>query len=271
MEIILQIGNQKIKTLVKSRDIQVSPHTGKELDVLTVDLFANSDHGYEMVKEFINKGKEEGIVSADEHSDTTRKWRVSNHSEHFTTGNPVHRYSIELIEKEELHIERLTIDAMGLQPYSYEEEFVTTNSLKITAKVALSRKEHSELVKLYGTGPLYIPVIRKGISEETREMRFGKPLWSEHDGTFKHGLRLLDKSYDDKSKTPGLFEPELSHIKEMLARYSGSFNELLDILRKRDYLKDDDIAQLDDAVSAIMPERLMAFYRVGDIDEYDFT
>ena len=119
----------------------------------------------------------------------------------------------------------------------------------ITALIKLNPKEFDELKSIY-FGDIYFPVIRQGISEEPKEMRFGQSIWSRDEETVTFKIYLVDKKHDEEEDNSlGLFQPEMGNIKDLLAANTEKFFSLLKILEQKKILTSDEIEQVhwDDA------------------------
>ena len=115
----------------------------------------------------------------------------------------------------------------------------------------------------------YFPVVRHGISDETREMRFGESLWSRHDDGKKHSLHLVEKSYDEDGELRrGIFQPEMSIMQDFIARHDEIIQEMLTSLIRKGILESEEAEALRKRASERVWDKKRDFYSVEDIDEW---
>jgi len=263
--IYLDFAGKEVPANLKDESTFRSKHTGAELKSIKVDIVAEDQEAHERLLKSIEKGS---INSTDGKGSVLSKWKVKNPSYSYTDAPGSHYYhSLELEETEELRVSSLTLGGFSLQPYSYEEKF-DGDALIIEARVLLSETQYVELKKLMKAAELYFPVVRHGISEEPREMRFGKMLWSKHEDGIKHELLLVEKIYDEtkERRSALLFEPEMSHVQDMTAQQEEILEELITALVDKGLLRMEEINDIRARATRRTWERKREFYRVDDID-----
>ena len=79
--------------------------------------------------------------------------------------------------------------------------------------VELSQDEEERLHAL----PKYFEVIRKGINENPRSMRFGQLLWAKKGEKSRIQLFLVDTAYDEQKNGHGLDEPRSTNVAKSAA------------------------------------------------------
>jgi hypothetical protein len=165
-----------------------------------------------------------------------RQWKIKNGS-YSSTGNASisdYHHSIELEEVETLNLTSLNIRDLVISPYSYNETF-DGDALIIEAKVVLSESQYTQLkdiMKVVG----YFPVVRHGIDERPRDMRFGQMRWSKLDNGVKHELIIVEKNYDTKKEQFDLFNPEMYSMQDMIAENKETIEALIDVLLSKGLL-----------------------------------
>lgn len=90
----------------------------------------------------------------------------------------------------------------ALEPLEYREDWVD-GALTIVARMRVPTSLGEALRRLWRESSpehRYLHVVRVGRDEEPREMRFGMPFWSQHDGHEKHEVILVDRAYDKGKK-----------------------------------------------------------------------
>lgn len=112
----------------------------------------------------------------------------------------------------------------------------------------------------------YHQVIRIGISDNVKEMRFGRVLWSQNENQVKFIINLFDKIYDENNKFGGFLEPEFRNVKTKLIKTSKILDNLLTLLLEKELISDKEKESIE-IVKEDEIDRLI-FYRVPDLDEY---
>ena len=268
MMIYLDLDGKETPTEIISESTFHSNHTGRELKSIEVRLVEKGEQAHEKLLEILKAGRDEGIDSTDGKGRVLNKWKVKNYSYSYSEGGYDSNYfhSIKLEEMEELKVRTLTVGGLDLHPYSYEEKF-DEDALIIEAKVLLSKSQYSDLKEIIKK-PHYFPVIRQGINEEPREMRFGITRWSEHEQGVKHELLLIDKSYDDPKKGfKGLFDPEMSRMQDVIAEDAEILRELISTLTNKGLLSIEEGDQIRARALEQSWDRKKDFYRMQNIDD----
>ena len=245
-----------------------SKHTGAELKRIEVNVVAQNRQEHERLLEIIQRARKDGINSTNGQGNVLNKWKVRNTSSSYTAGGPDSRYyhSLELEEMEDRRLDSLFVGGLSFQPYSYDEKF-DGDALIIKAKVLLSETQYVELKQLV-QGELYFPVVRQGISDEPREMRFGGTRWSKHEHGTKHELLLVEKSYDEaEGRSSGLFEPEMTHMQHMIAGHVEILEELFTTLINKGIFGAEEADDIRARAAERVWDRKRELFRVEDIDE----
>jgi hypothetical protein len=156
--------------------------------------------------------------------------------------------------------------------YAYEETIEHDGAIMIDMKARMADPAHTELQALItrhsADYPSYFPVVRKGLQDTPRTMRWGKCTWSAHDGVFKHNLILVEDAYDQgepKSLLP-LDYPEGRRAREMAAKTSALVTELLRVLEAKSALDADEVRQLTATAERQVKGLTREFFRMDDID-----
>src|SRR5439155_19054522 len=113
-------------------------------------------------------------------------------------------------------------------PYAYREQ-MDGDAVVIHARFRLQGEQADALRGLIVGEERYLPVVRKGITDEPMMMRFGRTIWSEKDGNVSQEVVLVEKSYDDKPR-PALFEPEMTNVRNNVAILLNEIDGLADLL-----------------------------------------
>ena len=235
---------------ILNRETKESKHTGKQLETL--------DISFESSKEF---EKPEFIYTED------KKWKIINNSSSYTVGNPITTYNWKIEEIEDLNLVKLVIDDLEFEPYLYHEEIEGTkgDALLVTALIETT-VEIWQKIKSSPSGKFF-SVIRQGISDEEKEMRFGRILWSENGDIIKCRMVLVEKIHDEYGNPAlGILEPQISVIERNLLKTSEKVDRLLSLLVDKGIITPDE----QKAVKNINNEELdfSIFDKVKDLEKF---
>jgi hypothetical protein len=169
---------------------------------------------------------------------------------------------------------KLEIEGLNeaLEPFEYREDWVE-GALTISARVRVKTSLGEALRKLWRESSpenRYFYVVRVGRDEERREMRFGKPFWSQHDSYEKHEVILVDRACDQGkkgSRWPG--GPDSFKETASVIRTAEQMNALLRLLYERGRLSQQDIDQVRNVSKEQVFDGLLEFERVDDLDDWE--
>lgn len=224
---------------------------------------AASENEKRSVDEFIKKQEP---VQTDFGTKTAMLWRVGENSTSYSDSTPLTTFSWELLQIEELKIETLAVGELELRPYKYHEDFGYKDVLTIFARVELTEPEEEQLHKQ----PVYFQVVRKGVNDVPREMRFGQMLWSKKEGDEKRRVQLIlvDKAFDDDGPHRGFMEPQFGNVAATAAAVRTSVSALLDKLVTKGVLSDEEAALIRVVGKESIRKELWENDRVDDLDEW---
>lgn len=264
---ILRLGDKDIKVNPQILQSEISKSTGKEIEKFSFNTTLKGEKSQTSFLELLNKFNKGGVYSVDEKGKILKEYKISNNSFSYTGNIPAEdtlfHFAVELTEVEILTIESLIISGIEIAPYEYLERF-DEDALIIEAKFKLPSVQINELLDKT-KNDIYFPVVRKGINEETKTMRFGQIFWSENDRTTKYHLVLVDKSYEE-FKDP--FHSEMINIKNSLAYTSNYIDELAELLIAKKLLSAEETKSLTNKAKDRQFEKTMEFRKVEDIDLY---
>ena len=238
-----------LKTDVISQEVKKSEHTGNSLEIL--------DISFKTSEKFNNP---DFLYSED------KKWKIASSSSSYTQGDSITRYNWTIEEVEELKIEKIVINDIMVEPYLYGEsiEKSSGNALEIQSAAEISKDTWQ---KIYDTDPgEYFPVIRQGISEEEKQMRFGQILWSEYGDNIKCCFILIEKIYDDFNKPISFLDPQVPNIKTNLLETIKIVENLLNLLSDKAVITNEEKK----LVKSVNEEEInvLAFNKVRDLDKF---
>ena len=260
-----KFDNTEISAIVSELEPSVSRHSGKQLRRLRLVFRA-----YEAeAKKSIEGAASDGLhvhLGPDEGGDNTI-WILGKHSSSFRNDEPMVTYVWTIAEGEHLEIDHLVIGEASFRPYRYEEEFDGSDILTINAHLTVSTDDWKALRAMSG----YFLVVRTGINETPRKMRFGEVLWSTTDDAASYKLRvvLVDEHYDELSpKSHGFFEPFRRNIEVLSSENSLLTDRLMEALIAKGVFDRAEIDSLRAEAAKSIPDKRLEFDRVSDVDEW---
>jgi hypothetical protein len=258
----LKAADLTIVSELLENDFYISQSTDKKLGRLRVQFEAN-DGQTRAAEDFINTKQ---TVETNSGTDTATRWRIGNHSNSYSNNSPRTTFTWELLQVEDLTIDKLLIEGWELNPYKYSEEFEGKGVLTIHARVELLNDEQERLRKL----PLYFQVVRRGINDTGREMRLGQLLWSkkEPEDKYRMSLILVDRAYDSSGLKHGMFEPRFGNVAENAALVRLRLAALLDKLVEKGVLSGDEVKAIRVVDDERLNTELREIDRVNDLDEW---
>lgn len=239
-----------------------SPHTGRRLQVITVEFRAISESARLTAAEAISNGAI--LETAD-----GRRFEVLTSSHRYTEGDPTTYFQLTAKEVEEIRATRLLLGGTAaVVPEKYKER-ADEQSIVIECITTVSAADAQALEGLLTSEQLYFPVIREGVRLEPLEMRFGQCRWSAaDDGAVRHLLVLVDKSYDDRDETPMLLnEPTLSRAIDAICDLQQIIDGLLERLVATGALTTADAATIR-RTSRDVPAQRRQFDRTDRLDDF---
>lgn len=261
----LTINGERLEVDVVAETTFNSRHTGRTLKRLTLRVAVRGDDAHESFLRLIARATQQG-AEADEGAGTVRRWTVRNSSYSYSESDDplAYHHTLEMDEEEELMPTRLVVDDLNLKPYTYEEEF-DKDVLIITARVVPSEAEGRRLRELV-VAKDYYPVVREGLGQEARAMRFGLVVWSRQEGTTKYLLTLVEKLYDEDAPQIHPGEPQVPNLVRLLSTALGVLDALLEALVTKGVLSEVERDAIRSEGDAQRDERRWAFLEVEDID-----
>ncbi|MDF2879526.1 MAG: hypothetical protein K0R54_83 [Clostridiaceae bacterium] len=258
-DIRVETGNVKIEKNT------ISKLSGNEIEKLTLDLNILSNDSV-IFQDLLKELTEGEIYSLTEGGYDAKEFKLINSSYIYSNDNSLHRFILNIEQVEKLNIQSLTIAGIEVIPYEYTEEY--DNGIIINAKFKIN-KENSQ--KLHNNlKDTYFDVIRKGISNEVKIMRFGQTLWSDHGDYKKYNVTIVEKCYDDFETIlkHGFLEPAHSNIMRMLAHTINLNNELINLLKSNNTISEADLEDIKEKAKNDIDKTYNEYFKVEDIDKW---
>jgi hypothetical protein len=261
-EIRFLAGEYAVRAIVDTSESSISPFTGRALQKLRVRFMTNSDEPHDVLQQCIDAG----VKVLDQNGNESEIWGAQQVQHSTTTDVAGASYIWELTEKETVRAEKLLLGALELTPYHYQEE-IDDAALIVTARVELTKETLAQLKAL----PRYFSVVRKGVSEQPREMRLTtKTLWSRitEEGPFKYELILVEKTFDRKRRQVGWLEPHQWNVEMSSSASKLRLQNLVDLLQTKGVISESEADQLWKLQDAEVRAERHNLDRVADLDEF---
>lgn len=258
---LFNFGGKQINFKVSQNPPIISKHSNQPLEQLTL-IASVAQQLSEEYSRCIATAKEEGVTSIDENGNVLKRWTVRNHSQRSNSDALIHQFSIEVAENEVLNPSSLQIGELNLHPYMYKEYF-SGDKLHIEARVVLTEEQHSlfqSLMKPFDS----IPVVRHGISEESRQMFLSNGYWSSDGNEIKSEVYLVDPSEPSINASV----PPLQFVHQMgdqIALTQALVDGVLKALATKGVLTDEEIAQTREEVVDLAWRYQYNFYKVKEL------
>ncbi|MGW5803807.1 hypothetical protein ACWFQ7_29515 [Streptomyces bacillaris] len=248
-----------------------SPHTGRQLRRVKLELSVPSDlqDGLE------NELKAAAAPAGQPLQGEGTSWLVGNHSFSYTdNARPrVYTHRVELQEVEELEASAVEVAGLTLVPVKYNEDFIE-GTLLVTLITEVSGEEGERLEELLVTaGDNYVDVVRRGVSETSLRMRFGRCLWQQGVGdTRLHNLALV--ADEDQPDLPlgyaGINQPQFSRALEKTVATSKALDLLVEQLHSQGILTEEVAASIKAAAlpHELTPRESREFCRTDKIESF---
>lgn len=256
----LKHDDHTIPVKITHSDVFISPHSGRELRQIEGTVQNSSEELHDWFMQVLKQQAIEGILLPDTPVEQARWWNVKLRQ--WTQSGSRYSYTVEIREIEPLDIQELIVDQVHLQPYRYKED--AQDGLRIDVKVELSKDDNEQFLKIWANGG-YFSVIRRGIQDEPREMRFGSVYWSEHVEKFKYDFVLVERTTADEAPRHPWDLPG-ANARVYLAFEIALRRNLFDLLLKKGIISDEEIIVLKEKAKIEADKIEMEFHRVSDVD-----
>jgi len=260
-----KFGNTEVSAIATALDSNVSQHTDKRLRCFRLVFRSYEAEQKKAIEDAAQAGTRVHLGPDEGGENAT--WILGDHSSSFRPDEPVVTYSWTIAEEEHLQIDRLEIGEMPFSPHRYAEEFGGSDILTINAHLRVSMDEWKRLRAL----SRYFSVVRWGINETPRKMRFGQVLWSSTDDADSYKLRvvLVDHHYDElHPNSHGFLDPFRTNTEILLTETSLLTDQLLEALISKGILDRAQIDSMRKVAKERIPDKALDFDRVRDVDEW---
>ncbi len=245
-----------------------SAHTGKQLIVGQFRFDVHDEDQQQGIAESLSSRREIDVAGSD---GGPVRFRVRSNSYQSRGEGPPWHHSVEVEEAESLIPKELVLDGLSLHPYTYEERAEAAGGIVISTHVrvdsAAREQLEAKLRAVHRVPGAYFDVVRAGIQDTARRMRFGRCLWSEHDTDTKYDLTLVEKTVDDTSPPIPDFYPELPNMRRDIALARNLISELLDSLVESGSLPAEGRSAIEERAQAGLWQRTWSLFKLDNIDK----
>ncbi len=259
----LQFDGTRLPLDVQRVSAVQSPHTGRSLIELHTVTTTSERADHDRLVRALRDVTTRTVRSVEPWEHGVVRWRVSWNS--YAESGGVRSYMLILQEDEELSLRALVVDNVELHPYEYREEISDEGELTIWAKLVGSKTQVFRLRALLNTQDPF-PVVRHGIQNEPRSMRFGVAEWSEHEGRIKVRLVLVDRDAH-RADHPEVLRIARENQQAAVAFYMNFVERLADVLETRGLLSAAEIEAAREAAREAPWQARQEFWRVPDVDQ----
>jgi hypothetical protein len=223
--VTLELGGIQVPATIEQAETFQSPHTGRDLRRLRVRFVIEDEATHDRVVDALQAHQ---AVTLPIGAGQRTAFEPGKHS--WSYGNGItsltsYDHQVELTEREQLQPSAVAFDQIEITPYAYEERLDDDTGIVIDLKTRVDSATHAMLQAMIlqdaESYPSYFPVVRRGLQETPRMMRFGKCTWSAHEGEFKHHLVLVEQVLDERGPHPFallLNYPEELRTRQMAAK-----------------------------------------------------
>lgn len=260
----LDLGEYQAPVTEQNRTTEISPHTGKSLEVIQGEVHASNEAAHTAFEAALKEQGSDGLWSHEQPGSPRRRWVVSRGSYSITNGS--YRYQVTLREPEDFAIQTLVLDGIELEPYRYEEQAHDGEISLIKALVRVSGETADRLKRLVEEAE-YFHAVREGINDDPIAVRFGMCGWSRHGDEAKYALIIVPKARDDQDdRGPHISEMARGSRHSTLAYQAQFMEELTDVMVEKGLISRQEVDAARERAVAKVPERRQRFLEVDDVD-----
>ncbi len=204
-------------------------------------------------------------------------WSGNLDVESYTDDGP-RRLTISWTESERLEADSIEFEGLTVTPAAgrYEERMIDDGSIAIAFQATLTADETDRLRSLIPSKTAevrYWPVIRRGISEEPRNMRLGRVLWQRlDDGNIGHDITLVDEAFDSSDASNAFLgsdgEPQVGNLVHQVSGLLAQFETLLAELETAGTVAPEAVERVRASSDTLGAIRRHIFFEVADLSKW---
>jgi hypothetical protein len=266
LTLVFRAGDEPFPIPARVEEVIESPHTGKTLRRLSTEITVPAARA----RAIATLLEAQPLVDED-----GNEWSGRIESESYGEVQGLHHLKIGWEEQERVQANAIEFEGLSLKPSRYEER-ADDDGVAISLRARLTPAE-TEKVRDLQQRPstedeLYFPVVRRGVSDEPRRMRFGRVLWQAlEDGNADYDITLVDESLDKEPRSGfgAIGEPHTGHLLNAVEQLLGERDALLDALKSAGVLDDAAVERVHQAGAHAVGKRRYRFYQVDDLSGWD--
>jgi hypothetical protein len=253
---------------VLEQDPVPSRYTGKMLRRFTIGVRARDDEKEQQLDAVLN-GTDDGEALIEDQAGGS--WKVISRSYSFQPGATPGIHDVEIVEREDLNLDRVEFGGLCLVPdrFSLESEGERTVLKFLATMDAETHQRFEQMLEHHATDPgaeMYFPVTWAGISTTPVSMRFGRCMWQRLDGGGARYSVVLVSEEGDEPGNFNLFEPEMTRLKQQSAILRTRLDALVGELQRAGVLDSEAAARLAQETIDVPFSSLREFDRVSDVE-----
>ena len=217
----ISFGDRRLEAAPDELAAVISKHTGASLRRVRLEFEVSGEALNAAVGDRIRDAADSGGEPLSNPAGSER-WRVETWTTRYADVDPTRvSYDVTLKAAESVVADSVELPGpISLPVEQYREKIEKENGLTVELLAALGDSEAQQLEsfmqeKRESSGAdSYFEVVRRGVQETPRMMRFGRCLWQRlDDGRRRHYVLLVAREYDEEEPEPFLlFQPEMSQL-----------------------------------------------------------
>jgi len=240
---VLEINEKEIKVYNFEKKKFISKHTGRELLEISFRCDMQGIDERDWLLRILNSKEIMVMLTSGEKPNRFIQGEASyNYSTTYPDEPTIYTHNVSLREKEIIDVKIIKIDDLVLEPYVYEEEESSDTQIEIEFKVVVNKRQREKLIQMLYSEKEYFNVIREGIDDNPREMRFGLPEWSRIKNKNEYKYRLILIDYNPNEKQFPI--PNKTVFDNLMIKYTKTkmtLDMLIERMKEKKILKEDDI------------------------------
>ena len=246
---LLRMGETIIEVNPENLDPAVSRRSGEKLERVCFEHMIRGEMLNTTFLGVLDEAKRNGLQSVNTEHNVLKRYEITNNSYIYSgqaiSQDTIFTHIIEL-QEEDMKVEALILNENEVVPYTYREIY-QDKTLRIEAKARLPL-DLAAVVKGLIRDAKPISVVRKGLSRETKTMRFETSRWSQHQDYIKQELILTEVLGNDPDPSAtgqnGDASDELTTLRELVTVNNNLLQELVELLINKRIMTNDDLVLL---------------------------
>jgi hypothetical protein len=254
-----------------------STYSGRPLRRLELTLEVRGDDSQErLTAELGGSGGGPALIS----DGAGGQWKVTSYDYSYQEGQGTTTYThdVQLIEVEQLALDRVEFDGMTITPERWSlDQDAQPGVLIMMVSLDGEHSEQFERVLAHRRNTdgedAYFPVRWIGVSDEPISMRFGQCLWEPlDDGSVRHKIVLITRKGDDDHDGffDRLYQPERARLVEQSVVMATKLNAFLEELQRAGVLDGEAVGRINSSSQpAAAPDSTWReFERARNVEDY---